>query len=152
MNESWHILIRHVTYGWVTSHMPYHDASCAGDSVLRCGVLQCIAVCCSVLQCIAVCCSVLPCVAVCCRALQCVAGCCRVLPCFTMCCSVLQRVAVCCSVLQYVAVTHEQVIGMHKSFQIWIRYVHVLERVTSHMSHLWMSHVLERVTSLMNHV
>jgi len=41
--------------------------------VVRCSVLQCVAVCCSVLHCDAVCCSVLQCVAVCCSVLQCVA-------------------------------------------------------------------------------
>ena len=40
--------------------------------MIRCSVLQCVAVCCSVLQCVAVCCSVLQCVAVCCSVLQCV--------------------------------------------------------------------------------
>jgi len=44
-------------------------------SVLRCSVLQCVAVCCSVLWCVAVCCSVLQCVAGCCSELQCVAVC-----------------------------------------------------------------------------
>ena len=34
--------------------------------VVRCSVLQCVALCCSVLQGVAVCCSVLQCVAVCC--------------------------------------------------------------------------------------
>jgi len=72
--------------------------------MLRCIVLQCLAVCCSVLQCVAVCCSVLQlhfmqksegetlrnvhivhysvaqCVAALC-VLQCVAVCCTVLPC-----------------------------------------------------------------------
>jgi len=51
----------------------------AAPFLLRCHVLQCIAVCCSVLQCVAVCCSVLQCVAVCCSVLQCGAVCCRVL-------------------------------------------------------------------------
>ena len=55
--------------------------------MMRCSVLQCVAVCCSMLQCVAVCCSVL----------QCVAVCCSVSPCVAVCCSVLQCVAVCCS-------------------------------------------------------
>jgi len=39
---------------------------------VRCGVLQCAAVCCSALRCVAVCCGVLQCAAVCCSALRCV--------------------------------------------------------------------------------
>ena len=79
--------------------------------VLRCSVLQYVAVCCRVLQCDAVCCSVLQCVAVCCNVLQGVTYrvlsmllqllCCAVLYCWysvAVCCSVLQCVAVCCSV------------------------------------------------------
>ena len=46
---------------------PFHLA----QSVVRCSVLQCVAVCCSALQCVAVCCSVLQCVAVCCSVLHC---------------------------------------------------------------------------------
>jgi len=43
------------------------------EALMRCRVLQCVAVCRGVLQCVAVCCSVLQCVAVCCSVLQCVA-------------------------------------------------------------------------------
>jgi len=68
--------------------------------LVRCSVLQCVAVCCSVLQCVAVCCSVLQCGAVWCSVLQCVALCCSVLQCVALCCSVVQCAAVCCSVLQ----------------------------------------------------
>jgi len=76
--------------------------------VLRCSVLQCVAVCCCALHCVAVCCGVLQYVAVRCSVLQCVAVRCSVLQCVAVCCSVLQCVAVCvavcCSVLQCVAV------------------------------------------------
>ena len=104
------------------------------QSVVRCSVLQCVAVCCSVLRCVAVCCSVLQCVAVCCSVLLCVAVrcndlrsllsgsehfeirpvCCIVLQyvavrysalhCVAVCCRVLPCVVVCCSVLPCVAV------------------------------------------------
>ena len=78
--------------------------------VVRCSVVQCVAMwcrvfprcCCQsnlppsmVLQCAAVCCSVLQCVAVCCSVLQCVAVYCSVSQCVAVCRSVLQCVAVC---------------------------------------------------------
>jgi len=87
--------------------------------LMRCGVLQCVAVCCSVLQCVAVCCSVLRVLILClylkdgtktvprrlirCSVLQCVAVRCSALPCVAVRCSALQCVAVCCSMLQCAA-------------------------------------------------
>ena len=62
---------------------------------MRCGVLQCVAVCCSALRCVEVRYGVLQCVAVCCGVLQCVEVSCMradMLP-------VLQCVAVRCSVM-----------------------------------------------------
>ena len=63
-------------------------------AAVRCGILQCVAVCYSVLHCVAetavrcselqfaaVCFSVLQCVSVCFSVLQCAAGCCSVLQC-----------------------------------------------------------------------
>jgi len=44
---------------------------CSSVLIMRCRMLQCVALCCSVSQCVAVCCSVLQCVAVCCSVLQC---------------------------------------------------------------------------------
>jgi len=95
------------------------EAGANFEAMMRCSVLQYVAVCCSeeartfpessgVLQCVAVCCSVLQCVAACCNALQCFATrkqaqnlrlqvCCSVLQCVAVCCSVLQCVTVCCS-------------------------------------------------------
>jgi len=72
------------------------------EEVLRCSLLQCVAVRCSALQCVAVRCSVLQCVAVCGSVWQCDAVCsvcCSVLQCVAVCCSVLQCAAVCCSAL-----------------------------------------------------
>jgi len=74
--------------------------------LMRCSVLQCVAVCCSVLLCffdstdtevshesfLSV--AVLQCVAVCCCALQCFALSCIVLQCLAVSCSVLQCIAV----------------------------------------------------------
>jgi len=71
--------------------------------MVRCRVLQCVAVCCSVLQSVAECCRVLQGVVECCSVLQSVAECCRVLPSVAECCRVLQSVAECCRVLQSVA-------------------------------------------------
>jgi len=86
--------------------------------IVRCSVLQCIAVCCSVLQCVTVYCSVLQWLSarhsllgedrttseINCACTMCVAVYYSVLQCVTVCCSVLQYVAACCSVLQCVAV------------------------------------------------
>jgi len=85
------------------------------EEILRCSVLQRVAVHCSVLQCVAVYCSVLQCVALRCSALQCVAVRCSALQyvavCYSVCCNTLaserRRRApciVCYSALQCVAV------------------------------------------------
>ena len=50
---------------FVLSRWAVTSRLCRAPLLLRCVVLQCVAVCCSVLQCVAVCCSVLQCVAVC---------------------------------------------------------------------------------------
>ena len=69
---------------FVSTHIAHiHARSC----VMRCSVLQCVAVCCSVLQCVAVCVA-LPFVST-----HSSPTCALYVPCFTVCCSVLQLVA-----------------------------------------------------------
>jgi len=99
----------HVTY----TIESFHIKDLVNPIIVRCNVLQCVAVCCSVLHCVALCCSLLQCVAVCCSVLQCVAECCTLginsrpyesscsalqLQCIAVCCSALQCVAAHCSV------------------------------------------------------
>ena len=66
--------------------------------VVRCSVLQCIAVCCEGSE------SKETLTFVIAHEIQCVAVCCGVLQCVAVCCSELQYSAVCCSVLQLVTV------------------------------------------------
>ena len=53
--------------------------------IVRCSVLQCVAVCCSVLQCVELCCTVLHCAALWCTVLHCAALCFTVLHCAALC-------------------------------------------------------------------